>query len=217
MSDPRNEQELTTEIEVRTPSWLPGGKLAITYRRLWDKRASDLIDQTAEAANTTVDALLRRIADGDSFADVFQKASRRIVEDGDPIIHDVLRRLVVAALHDDARIDEISFILTKLDHLQPIHIRIIVALPNPASLPSHSRSPKNTTLSTREIAKQVKANVGIVMSALGDLQKDCFVVRVPSVFDDGLEPNYELVELGQLLRRLIDKADRSITRKHGGV
>src|SRR5437868_5395660 len=92
MNQPRNEQELTTEIEVRTPQWLPGGKLAITYRRLWDKRVSNLLSQTAEAANMTVDTLLQRIAEEDDFADVFQRATRRITEDGDPVVHDILRR-----------------------------------------------------------------------------------------------------------------------------
>jgi len=68
MSESRDEREFTADLELRTPTWLPGGKFAIRFNRLWDKRASNFIKQTAQAANVDEETLLRRADEGDGFS-----------------------------------------------------------------------------------------------------------------------------------------------------
>jgi hypothetical protein len=168
MSDPRDERELTTDLEIRTPSWLPGGRIGLHYGRIWDKRADRLVGHVAKTANVDEDALLQRVAEGDGFADVFQTAGRRVIEDGDPVLQDVLTRLIASALQDDTRIHEISYMLTKLERFQPIHIRTIMALP-------YASGPGRIYLAMKILTQKVNANEMLVEPALGELETDQFV------------------------------------------
>lgn len=222
MNEPRDEREFKFKIEIGTPPGLPGGKVTAQFERKWEKRAENFVNETVEAANLTEEELLRRIREEDGFADIFQRVSRRIIADGDPVMHDTLTRLVVAALHDDARIDEISYILNKIDYFHPVHIRIVAKLPNPPlfnyqNLPDSRRlarkeiaerkqaSLENRTLSQSEIARKVNASTGIVVSALGDLEKDSFVESNdnPQFFLN--DRKYALGELGRTFRNLVDE------------
>ena len=195
MSDPRDERELTTDLEIRTPSWLPGGRIGLHYGRIWDKRADRLVGHVAKTANVDEDALLQRVAEGDGFADVFQTAGRRVIEDGDPVLQDVLTRLIASALQDDTRIHEISYMLTKLERFQPIHIRTIMALPYDAS---SSDTPANLTLEV--LTRKVNANGMLVESALGELVTDNFVF-----YERTYDSAIRLESLGVALRHLIHK------------
>jgi len=192
MSDPRDERELTTDLEIRTPSWLPGGRIGLHYGRIWDKRADRLVGHVAKTANVDEDALLQRVAEGDGFADVFQTAGRRVIEDGDPVLQDVLTRLIASALQDDTRIHEISYMLTKLERFQPIHIRTIMALP-------YASGPGRIYLAMKILTQKVNANEMLVESALGELETDQFVS-----YDRG-NKSVCLESLGGALRGLIYK------------
>ena len=182
--------ELRADIELHTPAWLPGGKLAIHYRRLWDKRADRLVSEVSEVANVDEQTLLERIEEGDGFAEVFQNAGGRMIEDCDPGLHDVFTRLIAAALDDDARIHEVSYMLTKLESLQPIHVRLIARIPIHAGSSSEDGG----------LAQEVNASTFLVRSACRELRNNALLAQ-----DAGGTSLYRIDELGIALRDLIDK------------
>lgn len=202
VSEPRDERVLTTDLELRIPTWLPGGRLALHYERSWDKRAENLVSNTAKMANVTEEVLLQRVGEGDGFADVFQTAGRRVIENGDPVLQDALTRLIASALQGNTRIHEVSYMLTKLEGFQPIHIRIIVALP-PFTHADRRRettagNPTAFTRSMDEIARDVNASLPLVRSALGELETDQFISTYGS-------ERAMLGDFGVALRGLIDE------------
>lgn len=166
MPESRDEREVTADMELHTPSWLPGLKLGLSYRRLWDKRARGFLQETAEMANIDEETLVDRINEGDGFADIFQNAAERAVRDGDPVVHSTLKRLIASALQDDSHILEVSYILGILEKFQPIHIRIIATLPSLAS----------DSINTLELSETVKAEFSLVASALGELAATQLVI-----------------------------------------
>jgi hypothetical protein len=197
MSESRDEREFNAEVELRTPAWLPGGKFAIRFSRLWDKRASNFLSRAAKAANVDEETLLQRVDEADGFFEVFQHAGQRMVEDGDPVVGDVFARLIASALHDDTRIHEVSYMLTKLENLQPLHIRIVTALPMyDMESPRLLDEMHEIMLSRHLIAEKIHTSTMLVGPAMRELVTSNFVEEHP----DG----YNLASLGCALRSLID-------------
>jgi len=200
MSESRDEREFTADLELRTPTWLPGGKFAIRFNRLWDKRASNFIKQTAQAANVDEETLLRRADEGDGFFDILRAAGNRAMEDGDPATHDLFARLVASALHGDARVQEVSYMLKKLEALQPLHIKIITAMPvyniEDSSLWSLDAR-HGIEISSSEIAERIDVSSVLITSVMHELVTSGFV-------DDSRTGGYRLDWLGCALTKLID-------------
>jgi hypothetical protein len=125
MSDRRDEREMHAELELGTPEWLPGGKLSFKFRRLWDKRAADFIESTADAAGVDIPTVSAQVVSSGQLFDLFQQAAHRATERGDEFYHDILSRLVAAALLDDAKIDAIAYVTDRIIRLEPLHVRIV--------------------------------------------------------------------------------------------
>jgi hypothetical protein len=198
MSESGDEPEPKPEAELSRPAWLLGGKLAAHYKRVRDERARNFISLSAKVASMSEEGLLQRIADGDSFADVFHSAIRRAIEDGDAVVLDVLARLVAAALHDARRIHEISYILTKLEKFKPLHLRIITALPYNAS--RGEAEMRHFTLSTTVIAEVVHTNELLIELAMSELTHAGFVAEGAH---HGHHYEYYLDWVGAFFRHLI--------------
>ena len=128
---PRDERSFETTLAINTtPNWLPGVRLNMSFRRIWDKRMVTLVEQAALNAGVSVDTLVERVeADEDGFPDLFERATTRARERGDPFYRDALAKLVGAALRDSARIDTISYVVDRILPLEPIHLRVISLLP----------------------------------------------------------------------------------------
>ena len=127
---PRDERSFETTLAINTtPNWLPGVRLNMSFRRIWDKRMVTLVEQAALNAGVSVDTLVERVeADEDGFPDLFERATTRARERGDPFYRDALAKLVGAALRDSARIETISYVVDRIP-LEPIHLRVISLLP----------------------------------------------------------------------------------------
>ena len=147
---PRDERQVNAEIEVHTPSWLPGAKIALGYKRLWDKRVEQFVEATAETAGIRPDSLAAAVEDNDAIQDVFVRAANRIKERSDGMYIDVLSRLVGAALVDETKVDEIGFIVDRLIKLDPVHIRIISLFPY--------RSAREAVAAGNPVARRFKEN-----------------------------------------------------------
>jgi hypothetical protein len=174
------------------------GKLAIRFNRLWDKRGDKFIKQAAKAAGVDEETLLQRADQGDGFFDVFESAGRRVVEDGDPVVHDLFARLVASALRDDARIHEVSYMLTKLEALQSLHIRIITAMPTyDIEGPFVLEVQIGGELSKSQIAERINTSSTLIKTAIDELTDSGFVVLTGS-------GNYRLDWLGCAFRTLIE-------------
>jgi hypothetical protein len=212
---PRDEREWRTDIEVHTPGWLPGGRLAVSYRRLWDHRAQSFLTQAAEAAGVEEEAVYEGLAHADDFADVLRVAGERAVETGDPVIRDTLARLVAAALHDDTRVHTISYVLGRVTQLEPVHVRVIYALRNytgpPLETDPHHKSFRANVQSCLLREKTLAPRV-ILSAALTELASKGFI-NSAGTYKAGDGPSwgyYYLSELGNLLFKLIDDVDREI-------
>lgn len=129
MSEQRDERAFKAELEIKTPAWFPGVRIATSFQRLWDKRAEDYTYKMAGLAEIEVDELRNRLDKDDGFSDLFYEGGRRFVESGDEVLRDAVTRLVAAALRDDARILDASYFMKKLSMFDALHIRIIYALP----------------------------------------------------------------------------------------
>jgi hypothetical protein len=127
--EPRNENELTTNLELHTPEWLspyiPNAKLSVSYRKLWDRRRNNFIEKAIKRTGLTEDEFYRRLEQADTFADIFEAAATKSIKHGDEEVADILARLVAAALDPNTAIDEASYLLARLSKLDPVHIRIL--------------------------------------------------------------------------------------------
>jgi hypothetical protein len=185
------------------PAWLLGGNLVAHYQRLRDKRADDFVSQAAELSGLSEVSLLRRIEDGDSFADLFQHAVRRVIESGDPVFHETPARLVAVALHDARRIREVSYMLTKLERFKPLHIRIITALPYNAIRSEPEM--QHYTMSTTALAECVNVNELLIESAMSELTDSGFIAEGAH---HGDHYEYYLDWLGVFFRHLLAESAR---------
>jgi hypothetical protein len=201
---PRDEREVQAEFNVGLPSWLPGGRFGVSYRRLWDKRGANFINQAADAAGLEVNALADRIEDGDGFSDVFASAARQAIADGDPARADTLARLVAAALFDDARIHVVSYVLSFIESLQPIHIRIINALRSQRRVRQPQTDAKIWyTRSLAEVAREVKALPNLVIAA----SQNIAIFYECQFHEDEGDLSYRRLGLAVTLEELIDEVE----------
>jgi hypothetical protein len=127
--EPRNENELTTNLELHTPEWLspyiPNAKLSVSYRKLWDRRRNNFIEKAIKKTGLTEDEFYQRLEQADTFADIFEAAATKAIKHGDEEVADILARLVRSALDPKTAIDEASYLLARLSKLDPVHIRIL--------------------------------------------------------------------------------------------
>ena len=140
MDGPRDERDFKAELEIRTPAWLPGIRVATSFQRLWDKRGADYANRTAEFAGIDTDELEHQLNQGGPIADLFLEGGRRVVEDGDEVLCDAVTRLVAAALRDNALIHDASYLMKKLSTCETLHIRAICAIPHPEPPPPEKPS-----------------------------------------------------------------------------
>lgn len=122
---PRDERQFHAELEVHTPDWAPGAKLAIGFKRLWDRQADQYAHSTADAAGLSEEEVQSRLSESGPIANVYITAGQKSSRSGDPYLNDVLSRLVAAALLDSAKIDSVAYIVDRLVKLEPVHIRIV--------------------------------------------------------------------------------------------
>lgn len=220
MDGPRDERDFKAELEIKTPTWLPGVRLTASFQRLWDKRGADYANRAAEFAGIDTDELEERLSGGGPIADLFLEGGRRVVEDGDEVLCDAVTRLVAAALRDDTLIHDASYLMKKLSTCEALHIRAICAILR-SRLPS---IPKEQThgvqylkrrrldwyyetlmFSIESIAELCRASKGVVRAALGELISSGFVenTQVPleveaSEFDHVRNCDIDLYELTEL-------------------
>jgi hypothetical protein len=118
---PRDKREIDFGVEVGTGAILPGGKLTFGFRRKWDHRGAAFLDRIEGYADADEDALVQRVDKDDRFADVLSAAAQKAIQVGDEEILDWLARLVAGAFLDDAKVDEIAFMVDLLAQLSPVH------------------------------------------------------------------------------------------------
>jgi hypothetical protein len=217
LDGPRDERDFKAELEIRTPAWLPGIRIATSFRRLWDKRGADYANRTAEFAGIDTDELEHQLNQGGPIADLFLEGGRRVVEDGDEVLCDAVTRLVAAALRDDALIHDASYLMKKLSICEALHIRAICAIPRfgwPPPIPRFESIEEwyseILAFSAERIAVTCRASKALVRAALGELISSGFVEKVegtdvPEVFATSTKYSdlYKLTELGADFRDLI--------------
>jgi hypothetical protein len=234
----RDERKLEIKAEVGTPTWIPGGKLAVTFNRLWDKRRHRFIDATASAANLDTEELFERIEEGGEISDIFIKAGERATSTGSEAIQDLLARLVAAALKDDAKVEPIAFSIDYITELEPVHIRIISSFDDRSRrqraqrewYKKHPDKPYDDgdrsavkvvnddgTIDLLGLAEYANASYEIVASSLYKLREMGIVelrggVYVPNsstrAFSGYTPESWVPRPLGDLLCELIDEVDR---------
>lgn len=204
MDGPRDERDFKAELEIKTPAWLPGIRIATSYQRQWDKRGADYANRTAEFAGIDTAKLEQQLSEGGPIADLFLEGGRRVVENGDEVLRDAVTRLVAAALRDDALIHDASYLMKKLSTCEALHVRAICAIPRPRQLPPPPELPKPSessyfkakqvqemdesyersreewdhevlTFSVQGIAETCRASKSVVRAALGELTSSGFV------------------------------------------
>lgn len=178
-SEPRDERELKAELEMHTPNWLPGVKVDVIYRRLWDKRQEQFAQSVSNATGKTLDELQGQIAQGDGLTDILLTAAKRAGERGDIGYTDTLARLVAAALIDPAKIDTTAYLVDRIVRLEPIHLRVLVPLAETedAPVPRDSRIVFQDIIRIENLARLLNIDVGIVESCLSELAAVGFVER----------------------------------------
>ena len=128
------------EIELRAEvAALP--KLVLGYKVRFGERAKQYGDTVLGASNLTPEELQERCEASETLGDLVSVGVARAATVADPEYRDALARLAVAALEDDARIDEIALIQSQLVQLEPAHLRILVkleALQNASTKPTVS-------------------------------------------------------------------------------
>ena len=117
--EPQRDVEDELEIKLGIP-----GIVAGRWRRRWSARREALVDRTVEASGISEHDLGERIRDDEPFGDVFWTALDRAGHVADPQYIDVLGRLVAAAL-DPARVDDVAHLLSEIERLEPIHLRVL--------------------------------------------------------------------------------------------
>jgi len=220
MPEQRDERELHAELELGTPNWLPGGKLAFRFRRLWDKRVDMFVERAAMAAGVDIPTLSTHATRQGQLSDVFMIAAHRAGERGDEYYQDVLSGLVAAALLDDARIDTIAYVLDRIVKLEPIHVRILslflyetLSEANAAGnlitkrvqLPEHlnlsTRTDHASKVDTEAYALVLRTDPAIIESCLLELQQLGFT---------GSPDAFQITKLGTTAGLLINDVLRDI-------
>jgi len=114
-----------------------GGKLGIPefhgfaasidgrYKGRWGKRTAEVLAAAAQAADLEPDALGAALLDNDGASDLLYRVMNRAVEVSDTQYIAALGRLVGRAL-DPALIDEVAYLTSELERLEPVHLRVLL-------------------------------------------------------------------------------------------
>jgi hypothetical protein len=156
---PKDERKFSVGLELGTGALLPGGKLSITYERLWEGRVRQLLTEASEYAGVGEDMLADHAAENRRFADLFAAAGRKAISAHDGMLRDWLARLVAAAFADDAKIDGLSFMVDLLAQLEPVHLRLLRAV-------GRLSLQEGGSFSAGRLEEQVPADAGVVSAAL---------------------------------------------------
>jgi hypothetical protein len=171
---PRDEREVKGEIGIHTPTWLPGVKASLSMRRLYDKRSEKFLRDIQQCAHLTDEDYVERVAEGDEIAGLMAAAGERVASSGSKYLSDTFASLIAAAMLDDARIDDVSYILPKLLNLQAVHIRIIASL---VYMP-HGFTAEDLTRGDSSWHGRVTASTGVVSAALTEVESSGFVETI---------------------------------------
>ena len=177
---PRDDREVQAGVELRTPSWMPGVTISLNFKRTYEKRAADFVESVARMAAESPESLGERVAAGDRIADLFGLALHRVIERGDDEYVDVLTGLVAAALIDDARFDESTYLAVRIVQLEPIHIRVLARLDNATLFTNLDPSRE---IDMPALATDMDLSEGVVENCLQDISEVGFTVsHGPSLF-----------------------------------
>jgi hypothetical protein len=125
---PKDEREISLSVEVGTGAFLPGGKFAVAFKRVWQRRAKSYLDSIAAAADVSEQIVIETIAGNDIFADVFASGLQTTTSQNDEAYRSTFTHFVARALNDPAKVDVIAFLLEKFGRLRPPHIRVFWTL-----------------------------------------------------------------------------------------
>lgn len=109
------------EIEIGLNKGLPHA----LYKRRWETRGDELMDEVSATSGLDRQAIADRVADNERFGDMLQVAAERATRVGDPYYRAVLGR-VMAAATDDAKLDLADYALAEIEKLEPVHLRVLV-------------------------------------------------------------------------------------------
>lgn len=188
-NEPRDDREVQTGIELRTPSWMPGITLSFNFKRTYEKRALDFVESVANLAAESPESLGERIAAGDRIADLFSTALPRAVERGDQEYVDVLAGLVAAGLIDDAKFDESAYLAARIVRLEPVHIRVLALLDMSTTFENLDQA---GDIDISGIAEDMRLSEGVVENCLRDIEDVGFLVASPV-----LTTNHRVTNLGR--------------------
>lgn len=120
------DNEIELHADVRAPAIAGfGGSAGIRYKRTWEDRDRELVDQISEQSGLSLSELEQRVADDEILGDVFWDARNRAVRVGDEQYRTVVARLVAAAC-DTAKVDVAALVLSEITKLEPIQLRLLL-------------------------------------------------------------------------------------------
>jgi hypothetical protein len=183
----RDEREVNFSVELGTGVVLPGGKLTLSYGRKWDHRGRRFLNAVEGYADANEDELVQRIEEDGRFGDLLAVAAQKVVLIGDDEIQDWLARLVAGAFLDDAKVDEIAFLIDLLAHLSPAHLRVMRGV---VDLPPLSR---------QDIEAQLNMPPALVQAAVARLEADGLIAAPRAGGFGSPTPEYQLTDLGKTM------------------
>jgi hypothetical protein len=121
-------REVSTELSAGIAKWLPvevSIKRTITNR--WSRRGEEFTRRVGEYADAAPEQVEARFNQHEELADAYITAGEKAVRTSDDGFRDGLARLIAAGLRDDAKVDAVSFYVSVLAQLEPIHLRYLAA------------------------------------------------------------------------------------------
>jgi hypothetical protein len=205
---PRDEREITAALELHTPKYLPGVSGSLSFRRLYDKRAENLVRGTQSLTKMTDEEFAQKLNDSDQILEILEKTAASTAEDGSPYRSDFFEKLIAAAMLDDTKVDPLAYLMPRLLKLNAIHIRMLVNIESGSSY--------------GDIANLIKAPVGLLDTAFLELQEQGFAVLTAdgSIIRDAIEievlrmsggtVGYKITYLGTSVKELILEATKDL-------
>jgi hypothetical protein len=123
-----DDREVTTEVSAGIAKWLPvevSIKRTITNR--WSRRGEEFTRRVGEYAEAAPELVESRFEQHEELADAYITAGEKAVRTSDDDFRDGLARLIAAGLRDDAKVDAVSYYVSVLTQLEPIHLRYLAA------------------------------------------------------------------------------------------
>jgi hypothetical protein len=120
----KDEREISINVEVGTGALLPGGKIALGFKRAWQKRGENYLRSVSAIAECSPDDVIDVVAQGGAFTDVFGDGIEAIVKHSDEAYSNTFAHFVACALNDPAKVDVSAFLIERFCELRPPHIRL---------------------------------------------------------------------------------------------